>query len=235
MKSLFCIGHRGASGEEPENTIRAIVRALELGAEGIEIDVRVTRDGELVVIHDATVERTTDGVGAVEAMTLEELRALDAGKGEKIPTLREVIQVVSGRAWLNIELKAKGTAARALREICQAVEECGVRREDFTISSFDHEELALAAEGEAGPSVPIGLLLGRWPLGLVRLVQRVRASSLHVPARWVSPRRMVLAKALGLRVLVYTVNDPAEMTRLQCLGVDGVFTDFPDRVQKNGV
>lgn len=226
MTPLFCIGHRGASGHEPENTLRAIRRALEMGVDGVEIDVHATCDGELVVIHDAVLERTTDGCGRVAEMTLNAVRQVTAGKGEKVPTLWEVMQLVAGRTWLNIELKAKGTAQRVVRAIDRAVDELGAQRDAFTISSFDHAELALAA----GQGVPIGVLLGGWRPGINRLVRRLGAASLHLSAGALTSRRVAFAKTLGVRVLAYTVNEPADMKRVAALGVDGIFTDFPDRV-----
>ncbi len=226
MTPLFCIGHRGASGEAPENTLCAIRRALELGVDGVEVDVHVTCDGELVVIHDATVDRTTNGCGPVVGMTLETVRQLNAGKGEKIPTLWEVIEVVAGRAWLNVELKAKGTALRVVEAVERAVRELGVPRDAFTISSFDDEELALAA----GRGIPIGVLVAGRRRGVCRLLRRMKAASLHLSRRMVTPRRVAFARAMGVRLLVYTVNEPAEMERLAALGVDGIFTDFPDRM-----
>jgi len=107
---LFCFGHRGARGHEPENTLRSVRKALELGADGIEVDVYFV-DGRLMVIHDDTLNRTTNGKGPVAGRTFAELRALDAGKGERIPTLAEVFDAVNHRAVINMELKGPGTAA----------------------------------------------------------------------------------------------------------------------------
>ena len=111
------MGHRGARHEAPENTLPSIARALEAGAEAIEVDVQPTRDGALVVIHDETLERTTDGAGRVDAHTLAELRALDAGDGAQVPTLAEVLELCRGRAELFVELKAPGCEARVVQAI----------------------------------------------------------------------------------------------------------------------
>ena len=110
MRDFLCIGHRGAGGLEPENTLRSIRKALALGVDGVEIDVYAV-EGQLVVIHDETLERTTNGAGHVEAQSFEYLRSLDAGMGEKVPTLREVLDIVDRRAFVNIELKGRETAA----------------------------------------------------------------------------------------------------------------------------
>jgi len=246
MHPFLRIGHRGASGHEPENTLRSIRRALALGANGIEIDVRLTRDGELAVFHDARLSRVTDGGGLLARRTLAELRQLDAGKGEKIPTLREVLDLLAGRAWLNIELKAPGTGAAVLREAERAIREGGWNPRDLVVSSFDRGELAamlrcagtsetagLAKTGRS-PGVPrvpfgIGVLVSRRPASLARLAAPLGATSLHLPRRLAIPTLITRAHSLGLRVYVFTVNDGAEIARLKSMGVDGVFTDFPER------
>ena len=109
MRNFLCIGHRGAKGLEPENTLRSVRKALDLGVDGVEIDVYLA-GGQLVVIHDETLERTTNGRGLVEEQSFDYLRSLDAGMGEKIPTLREVFDTVNRRAFINVELKGSGTA-----------------------------------------------------------------------------------------------------------------------------
>jgi glycerophosphoryl diester phosphodiesterase len=226
MPPFLCIGHRGAAGHEPENTLRSIRRALELGANGIEIDLRLSCDGELVVFHDPKLGRTTGAAGAVVQKTFAQLRELDAGAGEQIPTLREVLDLIGGRAWLNVELKAPGTALPAVREIVRAVERGdGWSYDGIVISSFDRRELARVGD----PRVPVGVLVARRPVNIPKLVARFRASSLHLPARLATPKMIGRAHAAGVRVLVFTVNGREEIIRLRNLGVDGVFTDFPER------
>ena len=207
--------------------MRAIRRALELGAEGVEIDVRLTRDGKLAVIHDATLRRTASVSGFVSRKTMSELHAVDAGKGEPIPTLEEVLDLIAGRAWLNIELKARGTSKPVTEAVVWAVENgSGWNFDRITISSFNRRQLSAIPD----PRVPIGLLLARRPLKLGGLVRRLRASSVHLPVRLATAATVRRIHEIGARVLVFTVNDSAEMERLRLLGVDGVFTDFPDRI-----
>jgi glycerophosphoryl diester phosphodiesterase len=225
MSGLLCIGHRGACGHEPENTLRSVRRALDLGAHGIEIDVYFV-DGEIIVIHDAKLDRTTNGKGYVARKSLSYLRSLDAGKGECIPTLREVIETVDRRAFINIELKGRRTAEPVARLIAEFVATRGWRYEDFLVSSFNRRELRAIDD----PRVPIGLLLTR-PSRLYALsARRVRASAVNPAARFVTARFVEDAHRRGLRVFAYTVNAPGEIARLRRLGVDGVFTDFPERV-----
>src|SRR2546428_297275 len=138
---FLCIGHRGARGHEPENTVRSVRRAIELGADGVEIDVYFV-DGELVVIHDAKLERTTNGRGRVMRKSFAFLRSLDAGKGERIPTLREIFDAVDRRAFVNVELKGRNTAEPVQSLIEEYVAARGWRFEDFIVSSFHRRELA---------------------------------------------------------------------------------------------
>lgn len=234
MPSFLSIGHRGAAGYEPENTLRSIQRALDLGAHAIEIDVRLSSDGELVVFHDSNLKRIARTPGTIFRKSLAELQQIDAGKGERIPTLREVLDLIGGRVWLNIELKAKGTAHAVAREIARVVEEGkgGWSYDKIVVSSFDRRELARVLDcHEPGvpPPIRIGLLLARKPISLARLAARLRATSVHLSQRLATPGMIKRAHEAGLRVFVFTVNDPAEITRLRQLGADGVFTDFPDR------
>lgn len=225
MGEFLCIGHRGAAGHEPENTLRSIRCALELGARGIEIDVRWV-DGELIVFHDAKLERTTNGRGVVARKKFAELRALDAGKGERIPTLREVFETVDRRAVINIELKGRRTARAVEALIREFVMERGWSYEDFVVSSFMQLELRAIRDRQ----IRIGLLLTR-PTKLYPLsARRVRAWSVHPALRYATARFVDDAHRRGYRVFVYTVNEPADIARMRALGVDGVFTDFPERV-----
>ncbi|RLG46262.1 MAG: glycerophosphodiester phosphodiesterase, partial [Thermoproteota archaeon] len=112
--TFFVVGHRGASAYEPENTVRSIRRAFEMGADAVEVDARVSKDGHVVIIHDETVDRTTNGTGLVSELSLEEIRALDAGKGEKIPTLQEVLEEIRGKGCLFLEIKVDEAAVPSL-------------------------------------------------------------------------------------------------------------------------
>jgi glycerophosphoryl diester phosphodiesterase len=225
VSDFLCIGHRGACGHEPENTLRSIRRALELGAHGVEIDVRLV-DGELIVFHDAKLERTTNGRGPIARKRFADLRALDAGKGERIPTLREVFETVNRRGFINIELKGRRTAGPVETLIREFIERHGWSYEDFLVSSFQHGELRAIMDRQ----IRIGLLLTR-PSRLYSVsARRVRAWSVQPALRYVSARFVEDAHRRGYRVFVYTVNEPSSLERMRALGVDGVFTDFPERV-----
>lgn len=229
---LFCFGHRGAAGHEPENTLRSVRKALDLGADGIEVDVYFV-DGELVVIHDATLQRTTNGSGRVADKSFAQLRALDAGRGEQIPTLAEVFDTVAHRAVINVELKGPRTAAPVAMLVSDYVQRRGWRWEEFLVSSFDHKQLKEAQR--CAPALRIGALINRVPPDHAAFAERLGAYA-------VNPNRLCVTRALvtdahkrGLNVFVFTVNEPKDIARMKAFDVDGVFSDFPGRVVASGV
>ena len=226
-QKLFCFGHRGACGHEPENTVRSVRRALELGADGVEVDVYFV-DGQLVVIHDDTLDRTTNGRGRVDKKSFAELRALDAGRGEKIPTLAEIFEAVNRRAVINMELKGPHTAAPVTALIAEYVTQRGWSFDDFLVSSFDHAQLREAKR--LCPTIRIGPLITQVPRELAKFAAELGAWSLHASKRCVTPKLVADAHQRGLKVFVYTVNEPEEIAAMRTLGVDGVFSDFPERV-----
>ena len=221
--NLLCIGHRGAKGHLPENTLPSFEKALKLGCHWVELDVHLAQ-GELLVIHDQTVDRTTNGKGRLKDMTLAEIRRLDAGQGAKVPLLREVINLVDRRAGVNIELKGAGTAvavSRLLDEYCDA----GWSTDDFLLSSFIHDELKLASKDYRR-----GLLFGELAPQLWQRAETLGGWSVNLYRKQVSQVLVNEAHEQGYKVLVHTVNDPAEICAMISLGVDGVFSDYPDRV-----
>ena len=220
---MLCIGHRGASGHEPENTLRSIRRALEMGADGIEIDVH-SLDGELIVIHDPTLDRTTSGKGPFRRRTLAEVRALDAGRGERIPLLREVLDLVNRQAFVNIELKGPRTATPVgalLREYLAR----GWEERDFLVSSFRRGELRQLR----GSGLRLGILFARSARLFRPWARALDAWSIHAPMQFVTPGLVARVHADGRKLFVFTVNNQADMERMEAMGVDGVFSDYPDR------
>ncbi|MGZ3607558.1 MAG: glycerophosphodiester phosphodiesterase [Syntrophales bacterium] len=227
MKKLICLAHRGASGHEPENTLAAVEKAIALGADWIEVDV-YSVGGELIVIHDERLERTTSGAGYVRDASLAYLRSLDAGKGQCIPTLREVFDSVDGRARINVELKGPKTAGLAVSLIEEYVRERQWNYEQFIVSSFNHRQLRKVRK--LNPHIRIGILIDRPRRHYAIFARRYDAYSVHVQISIASARFIARAHERGLKVFVYTVNSPEEIDRLQSLGVDGIFTDFPELV-----
>ncbi len=172
MKEFFLFAHRGAKGYEPENTLASFAKALELGANWIELDVFLVED-ELIVFHDERLERTTDGSGQVLESSLEYLRSLDAGNGQRIPLLTEVFDLVDGKAGLNIELKGPGTAAGVVRLVKKLLSTSGWRRDQVVVSSFDHPELLVFAR--MMPEIRIGVLTANIPLGYAEFAEPFNA------------------------------------------------------------
>ena len=223
------VGHRGAAGHEPENTLRSFRKAMELGADMVELDVQLCGSGELVIIHDATVDRTTDGSGEVAELTLDELRALNTGMGERIPTLQEVIDLAAGRMGVNIELKGPGTARPALEHIETALDG-GWEIADFHVSSFRLEELS--AIRELSGDVRTGVLYALDDGGIMSFAEDNGAYSLNPHHRTVTSDLMAKAHGRGLKVFAWTVNEPEDIARIKALGVDGIISDYPERIDE---
>ena len=218
--AFICIAHRGASGHAPENTLKAFELAIEMGCPWIELDV-YSVEGELVVIHDDDVDRTTNGSGAVMELGLKQLRALDAGQDQQIPTLREVLDLCAKRISVNVELKGPDTALPVSALPTEALAE-GWQADQFLLSSFYHNELA-----RADPQFRRGALFHK-TADYFSVAKTLNASAINLSQKIVTKAAVQEAHQRGLAVYVYTVNTRAEMQEQKDMGVDGVFTNFPD-------
>jgi glycerophosphoryl diester phosphodiesterase len=229
MSTVLRIGHRGgAAGYTPENTLASARKALELPVDMIELDIHRCASGELVVIHDDTLERTTNGTGDVADKTLAELRTLDAGSGEKIPLLTEFLDLVDRKAAVNIELKDPDGWQPLIALLGDYISSRGWSADDFLVSSFDH--LVLWKLKEQDPRFRIGALAAAIPDGFAAFAKDMQAFSVNVSSASVTDAFIEEAHRYELKVYVYTVNEPAEIARMKSLGVDGIFSDFPDRI-----
>ena len=228
LKQLRCIGHRGAMGHAPENTLFSFHKALQLGAPCVELDVHYV-DGNLVVFHDNRLERTTNGSGYLAAQNFKHLRSLDAGHGEKIPTLAEVFELINKRAGVNIELKGPNTA-RPVADFISALRDRGWDNDLILVSSFNHRELAVIKQLD--PRIKLGALIVGLPLDDAAFAARLGAYSVHPSLEFVDRRFIDNAHSHELRVFVFTVNHPEDINSMRELGVDGVFTNYPERVLK---
>lgn len=222
-----CVAHRGASGREPENTLRAFAAAIRQGATWLELDVHLVH-GRLLVIHDEVLDRTTDGVGKLVDHSLEALRALDAGRGQQIPFLEEVLDLAAGRARLNIEVKDGQAAAVLVSVLRGAVAGGSWRPEQLLISAFDGDVLERTRALE--PAIPVALLAGKGAGNeVLEAAVRLGAEAVHI-SRWSARGRFVgAAHARGLAVGVYPVNRLWEYQLMHRLGIDSIFTDHPER------
>lgn len=211
---MNCIAHRGFCGVNPENTVAAVEAAVAAGADGVEVDVRRCRSGELVVCHDETVDRTTDGAGAVADLTADELAALSVeGSDEGVPTFAAVVGAIPADVTLHAELKERGLAADVERAVTDAA--C-----ETVVSSFDAEAVA------AVESLPTALLVWDQDNPVERAVE-LGCSSLHPNHEDCDTALVERAHEAGLGVNAWTVTEASETERLRGAGADGVITDFP--------
>jgi len=224
---MIVIGHRGVCGHEPENTLRSFQKAIDMKLEMIEFDVHCCGTGEVVVIHDFTLEGTTNGKGNVSDISLEELKKLDAGKGEKVPTLKETIAFIDRRIKLNIELKGPNTALKVLELIEWAVNELAYDYSHFLVSSFNHRELMSIKS--KNPEVEIGFLYYGIPTDLGKSGKENNAYSIHISDEFYSKEFVDAAKSMELKVFVYTINDQELLNKFNHINIDGFFSSYPDK------
>lgn len=239
VHDILCFAHRGARGHAPENTLAAFALAFDLGADGIECDVQRSRDGALVIIHDGTLERTTSGTGPVAAQTLAHLRALDAGRRwrwpERIPTLEETLALAQARGrQINLEIKGQSEAealgtAQALAAVLAHLD--GTERARVLVSSFTLP--AVAALKRELPWLRVAALFGgrRWRhADMVAPARALAAEAIHPAVGLAAPAVIQRAHAAGLRVHIWTANRLRVIAQLMAWGVDGLFTDYPERI-----
>ncbi len=222
------MGHRGANGYEPENTLSSFKKAIELGVDYIELDVQVCKTGEVVVFHDAKVDRITSDKGYVADKTFQELRVLVLDEGETIPTLEEVLDLVDRKKKINIEIKGEGAAKPVFDILKKYIDIKGWTWDDFIISSFNHYELLDFQK--LAPEVRIGAVIAGIPIGLAECAQKVNAYSLHLSKEFVNQKIIDDAHRRGIKVFVYTLNEPSDIEKIKAMGVEGIFSDFPDRL-----
>lgn len=232
---MLIIGHRGAADLAPENTLKSVQAALDSGVDMIEVDISLCKTGEAVLMHDSKVDARTDGKGYIRDYSLEELKGLDAGDGERIPTLQEVIDLIDGRCPLNIEIKGRGSSHEVARIIHKEVDHKNRNYDDFLVSSFDHVELQ--SFGILCPQIRISPIISCNPISLAALAEEMGAWSLNMSLDNVNKSIVEDAHNRGIKLLVYTVNYPEELETMKTLGIDGVFTNDKYRLtglMKNG-
>ncbi|MET7983727.1 MULTISPECIES: glycerophosphodiester phosphodiesterase family protein [unclassified Streptomyces] len=217
--NFLTIGHRGVMGVEPENTLRSFIAAQNAGLDLIELDLHLSKDGALVVMHDAEVDRTTDGTGPIADKTLAELRTLDAGHGEHVPVFEEVLEAV--RTPLQAEIKDVA-AARALAEVMHRKDLVG----RVEVSSF-HDE-AIAEIARLVPGVRTALIASRYDTDVVDRAVEAGATTVCLNIRRLSLEVVEQARKADLKIIGWVVNTQDQLRLVRALELDGATTDYPE-------
>ncbi len=235
MSDIMIWAHRGASGDAPENTMAAFELAVEQGAHGIELDVHLSRDGQVVVAHDERVDRVSDGTGAIAAMTLEQLRALNFSKvipgfrETKIPTLLEVFRrMADTNLWVNVELKTNIEAYPGIEEKCiRLARETGMEKR-LLFSSFNHHSLLRIKRID--PSIPCGILYDNimvrpWEYAKVLGFEALHPHYFELRV----PGEVEESRVAGIRINTWTVNEESDLREVAARGPHGIITNYPRR------
>jgi glycerophosphoryl diester phosphodiesterase len=223
------IGHRGAMGYETENTLASVEKAIELGVDMVEIDVFQISSGEIVVFHDERVDRLSNSAGNIKEYNIFDLKKLILDGGHQIPMLQDVLKQINGRVALNIELKDTRIADNIHQIITGYSAKPEWSESQFIVSSFDWEELRKYRE--YSPEGRIAVLTEGDPLEAMEVARELNAEAINPHYSQVNAENVAKLHEAGFKVYTYTVNDPAEFQRLKAAGVDGVFSDYPDRMK----
>lgn len=221
---MLILAHRGASFEAPENTLTAFGRALDAGADGIELDVYPLQD-EWIVFHDRYLARLTAHPGRLQDLTLEQVRKLKVFGQQPVPTLTEALAFIAGRCLVNVELKGADIKRGLTRHLRHAVKQSQFEPEQLVVSSFNHHWLRQLKEDH--PQQRIGALTTSCPLDYAAFAAQLNAWSVHIDVDFVTAEFVNDAHQRGLQVFVFTVDEPEDMRELHALGVDGIFTNHP--------
>ena len=234
-KAPLVIAHRGASAFVPENTMAAFKRASEIGADAIELDAKLTKDGVIAIIHDESLDRTTTGKGRVNSFNFREIRELDAGKnfskefdGERVPSLKEVFEYTANRIRVNVELTNYSSMWDNLPEkVIELVTEFGIENE-ILLSSFN--PIALIKSKRIKPDLPIGLLVHEREPKLISYLKKMitRYEFFHPQETLIQPSNVNEYLEKNKSLIAWTVNEPGRIKELLTLGIAGIITDVPD-------
>ena len=225
MPEVVVIGHRGAMAYEVENSMSSFEAGLKMGAQMLEFDVHLSKDGEVIVMHDERVGRTTNGRGLISHLTLKEIKAMKLKNGEKIPTLHEVLERFKGKCQFNVEIKGKGVNLSAY-EVVKKLDMV----DDVLFSSFSGPVLLKIKSKDK--NVRLACLSNESKINVIKIAKNLKAEAIH-PKNNITTKKLILnAKVEGLEVNVWTVNRPSRMKKLIEWGVDGIFTNKPDVLMK---
>ena len=226
--TMLKIGHRGAKGYEPENTLVSFQKALDMQVDGIELDVHLSADGELIIIHDETIDRTTNGKGSVNALSLRELKNFQIDGIHKIPTLKEVFDLVNQDCFINIELKNYDTTEKVVSLIKKYVSKKGWKYDRFLVSSFDWN--ALQQIRFLSDEIPIGVLTETNLDLALAFAKFIQAKSIHPHFHLLTKENTAKIQEKGLQVFPWTINEVEDIQKIKTFNVNGIITDFPNRI-----
>ena len=219
---MLNIAHRGASAYKPENTLASFQKAIDLNVDMVEFDIRLSKDKKIVVIHDQTVNRTTDGRGKVQNKDLEQLKLLNAGAGELIPTLQEALTLIGGRCLINIEIAERGIAKR----LAEALQPFYYMWDSIVISSFSFKELKIFYYYM--PTLKVSYLSEELTVRSIKEISQLPIYSLNLNKGSLREDLMDWLHSMSFKVFAFTVNTEEDLKKMRNLSVDGVFTDCPD-------
>jgi glycerophosphoryl diester phosphodiesterase len=225
---MLKIGHRGAKGYEPENTFVSFQKALDMQVDGIELDVHLSADGEIIVIHDESIDRTTNGKGFVNALSLRELNAFRIDGKYEIPTLKEVFDLVNQDCFINIELKSYEATDKVVSLIEKYVAKKGWKYDRFLVSSFDWNALQQVAF--LNDEIPIGVLTETDLDLALAFAKFIQAKSIHPHFHLLTKENTAQMQEKGLQVFPWTINELEDIQKIKTFNVNGIITDFPNRI-----
>lgn len=228
MNNFLKIGHRGAKGHMAENTLESIQKALEIGVDAIEIDVHKCASGELWVIHDFTLDRTTDGSGEIAKRPAEVIKKLRIEGRYKIPLLTEVLDLIEGKCMINIELKGLNTAEPVCKIVKDKIKSGSWQYSDFIISSFQKNELFETRKLDS--EIPIAVLSKASVPEAIELGKKLKAVAIHPSLGIITRDNTKLSQEAGFKVNVWTVNEREDIRRMIDFGVNGIISDYPNRL-----
>ena len=228
MKKPLVIGHRGAMGHETENTLPSIQKAMDLGVDMIEIDVFKIKSGEIVVFHDNTVDRLTNGPGSIEGYNIIELRKLIVDGGHQIPMLQDVLRLIDNKVALNIELKGAGTADKVNYIMNYYINKKNWSPENFIISSFNWDELKEMRR--LNPDVAIAVLTEENPIDAIPTAKELKAVAINPYFKKLDLEVADQIHDAGFKIYTWTVNELEDIDAMKKIAVDGIITNFPERI-----
>lgn len=225
---MLKIAHRGARGYEPENTLQAFQKAIEMKADGIELDVHLSSDGHLIVIHDETIDRTTNGKGFVNNLSLQKLKDFRIENKHQVPTLSEVLDLVNQQCFINIELKGIGTADAVATLIELYISEKNWSYDSFLVSSFDWEFLKQI--DSLNPKISIGVLTETDIESAITFAKEIKAKAIHPDYHLLNKENTRQIQEIGFQVFPWTVNKKEDIAKIKTYNVNGIISDFTDRI-----